>query len=156
MGLPSPWIRGVTLFLYSTLLQETLLCTCRRKAILHILQMKSLKTGMSALFALFHTQMWDRRAHVLNTSGSFHTKLESRCPPQDISISITFACLLCCYMISASFFFLFPAFMWDFPSVLASPSLVLTVASRLFLNSLIMFYFPSLSLLSSTIKFSKD
>lgn len=117
MGLPSPWIRGVTLFLYFTLLQETLLHTCRRKAILQILQMKSLKPGMSALFALFHTQMWDRRACVLNTSGSFHTKYESRCPPQDISISITFDCLLCCYMISVSFFFLFPAFMWDFPSL---------------------------------------
>lgn len=81
------------------------------------LQMKSLKTEMSALFALFHTQMWDRRACVLNTSGSFHTKLESRCPPQDISMSTTFACLLCCYMISVSFFFLFPAFMWDCPSL---------------------------------------
>lgn len=53
----------------------------------------------------------------LNSSGSFHTKLESRCSPQDISISITFAWWLCCYMISVSFFFLFPAFMWDFPSL---------------------------------------
>lgn len=61
---------------------------------------------MSALFVLFHTRMWDRKACTLHTSGFFHTKLESRCPPQDNSTSITFACLLCCYMISDSFSFL--------------------------------------------------
>lgn len=59
---------------------------------------------MSALFVLFHTRMWDRKACGLHTSGSFHAKLESRCPPQDTSTSITFACLLCCYTITDSFF----------------------------------------------------
>lgn len=57
------------------------------------------------MFVLFHTRMWDRKACGLRTSGSFHAKLESRCPPQDTSISITFACLLCCYTISDSFSF---------------------------------------------------
>lgn len=69
------------------------------------------------IFCFLHTQMWERRVCSLNTSGSFHTKLESRCPPQDISISMTFARLLCCHMLSVSFFFLFPAFMWNFPSL---------------------------------------
>lgn len=112
---------------------------------------------MSALFVLFHTGMCDRRACVLHTGDSFHTKLESRCPPQEISISITFVCLLCCYMISDSFFLPLFSFhvRFSFP-VLASPSLPLTMASRLFLDSLIMFYFLLLSLLSSTIKFSTD
>lgn len=62
---------------------------------------------MSALFVLFPTWMWGRRARVLHTSGSLHRELESRCSPQDININMTFAHLLCCYMISDSFVFLF-------------------------------------------------
>lgn len=156
MGLRSPWIRGVTLFLYSTLLQETLLRTCRRKAILHILQMKSLKTGMSALFALFHTQMWDRRARFKYQWFIPHKVGKQVSTPghQHKHNFCLFAVLLhdkCLFFLPLSSFHV----RFSLP-VLASPSLVLTVASRLFLNSLIMFYFPSLSLLSSTIKFSKD
>lgn len=157
MGLPSPWLRGVLYFCTSHCSRKHFYTYTQGGHFYRSFRWNFKTTEMSALFVLFHTRMWDRRACVLQTSGSFHTKLESRCPPQDTSISITFACLLCCYMVSDSFFLPLSSFhvRFSFP-VLASPSLALTVASRLFLDSLIMFYFLLLSLLSSTIKFSTD